>query len=234
MWLIKGKILLFWGGVIFTLAAPLFIGIFYKDTNTTWVAALCGAFVTFMARIDDITEISLGPVKAKMRETIKEAYVTIEELRNVAAISAKAILTDIMAGTFVGGMNLKTRLSLHDQIITSLKEIKASENAIKDAEEMWLKGIRIIYLNIIKASLEGRDKLSKSDIKTSPENLEASRELNKMLCFEKWQTPSPDEIESFIEGKVIMTEKLSEWISDYRHFMGTGLIRRREDFENAF
>ena len=69
-------------------------------------------FVTFMARIDDLTELSLGPVKAKMRETIKEAYATIEELRNVAAISAKAILTDIMAGTFMGGMNLRTCLFL--------------------------------------------------------------------------------------------------------------------------
>ena len=67
----------------------------------------------------------------------------------------------------------------------------------------------------------------------SPEIAEVCREFQKMLNFEKWQAPSPDEIESFIRAKGLMTEKLSEWISDYHHFIETKIIRRRELFENA-
>ena len=38
----KGKSVLFWGGVIYTLASPIIIGLVYKDTSIVWVAALCG------------------------------------------------------------------------------------------------------------------------------------------------------------------------------------------------
>lgn len=227
----KGKIFLFWTGVIFTLIVPILIGLVFKNTSTMWVAAVCGVFITVVARFEDITEVKLGPLQAKMRETIKEANATIEELRRVASISAKAIFTDLMAGGFMGGMKLKTRLDLHDQIISALKEIGASDNAIKDAESMWSKGIGIIYHRAIKDALDRHIKSLQVNPKAPQDIQKAGDQLQKMLQFEEWRAPTPDEMESFIESKGIMTEEILEWISDYRHYIKTGEIKRRNIFE---
>lgn len=101
----KNKAVLFWAGAIFTLVAPLVVGMLSRNPTTLWVVALCGAFVTMLTKIDDLVEISLGPVRAKMRETIREATATIEQLQAVAASIAEVALTDLMASNFMGGTN---------------------------------------------------------------------------------------------------------------------------------
>jgi len=229
---VKGKTILFWFGVIFTVVAPLVIGLYFKDKTTMWVAVVCGAFITLIARVEDIAELSLGPLRAKMRDTIREANATIEQLRNVSTTSAKAILTDLMAGGFMGSMSLRTRLDLHDQIVSALKEIGASETAIKNSKEMWSKGIGIIYHRAIRVALEGRDHPNQINTSATPEVREASEQLQSMVQFDVWQAPSPDEVEEFIRDKGLMTDDLSSWISDYRYFVETGEIKRRELFES--
>src|SRR5437879_1322551 len=87
------KAALFWAGIIFTLLAPVVIGVYFQNSSSAWIAVTCGVFVTLMAKIDDLVEFSLGPLRARMRETISEANATIEQLRKVAATSARATLT---------------------------------------------------------------------------------------------------------------------------------------------
>jgi len=59
----------------------------------------------------------------------------------------------------------------------------------------------------------------------------ASKEFQEMLNFSQWEVPSPDEMESFINEKGFMNDTVRELISDYRHFLETGNIRRRSMFE---
>jgi hypothetical protein len=68
----KGKTYLFWLGAVFTLVALVTIGWLSRNPTTMWIAALSGAFVTLLTRIDDLTEIALGPVKAKMKVTLED------------------------------------------------------------------------------------------------------------------------------------------------------------------
>jgi len=161
----------------------------------------------------------------------KEAASIVEQLRNVAFINAKTILTDIMAANFAGGTTLKTRLELHDQIVDSLKEIGASKDKIRDAEEMWSKGVGVIYHRGIQCALEGRTNPDMINMKASPELRQASKEFYEMVNFEQWEVPSPDEMESFINKKGFMNDAVRELISDYRYFLETGNIRRRSVFE---
>jgi hypothetical protein len=133
---------------------------------------------------------------------------------------------------FLGGIPLKNRLILHDQIISALKDIKASKEALQDANDMWEKGMCMVYFNIIRTAVEGQDKATKMKTTPSPEAIEVSKQLQGMLQFDKWQAPTPDQIQSLIESKGLMNEKLSLWISDYRHFVETGEISRRELLEN--
>lgn len=171
-------------GVIFTLVAPLVIGIGFKDPSTSWVAALCGAFVTFIAKFDVLTELSLGPVKARMKEQIAEATATLEQLRQVATATSQATLTDLMAGGFMWSMSLKKRFELHDNIITSLKKIGASKEQIEQAENEWKKGVSVIYHRAIKNCVELREKPNQINTNAPEPNRNAGQEIQNLVEFE--------------------------------------------------
>lgn len=161
----------------------------------------------------------------------QKAAATVDQLQNIACTTARATLTDLMAANFMGGTTLKARLDLHDQIIDSLREIGIPEDKIKEANKMWSKGIGVIYHRGIRNALEGRTNPDEVNLKASPELRKASDEFQKTQDFEQWQVLSPDEMQSFIEGKGFMNEAVSELIDDYRYFLDTGNIRRRSVFE---
>lgn len=163
----------------------------------------------------------------------KKATETIDQLKFIACTNAKATIADLMAANFgfEDGLNLKTRLELHDRIINSLKQIGVSENDIEAVDSMWQKGVGVIYFRGIRCALEGRTNPNIINKNASPELLRASKEFQKLLNFESWEAPSPDEIQSFIEAKGFMNHKVKELIEDYRYLLRTGDIRRREVFE---
>lgn len=161
----------------------------------------------------------------------KDSASTLNQLRCIACTNAEAALTDSMAAIFMGGIDFKTRLELNDRIIDSLIEIGVSEAKIKDTKKMWSKGIGIIYHKHIRNALEGRTEPNTLNMKASPELRKASKEFQETMNFEQWEVLSPDEMESFIEGKGFMNDTVRELISDYRYFLETGIIRRRSVFE---
>jgi len=230
-------------------------------THKGWVIVVCliavflGMVLLLYDRALDITVKGVGSIKAaaeqvasdanaigELRQRIenqsatvdliaKDATSTVDQLRSIACTTAKATLTDLMAANFMGGTTLKTRLDLHDRIVDSLREIGISEDKIKEADEMWSKGIGIIYHRGIRNALEGRTHPNQVNVKASRELRKASDEFQKMLNFEQWEVPSPDEMESFIEEKGFINETVRDLISDYRYFLETGNIRRRSVFE---
>ena len=170
---------------------------------------------------------------AKVDLFAQKATEAIDQLKFIACTNAKATITDLMAANFgfEDGLNLKARLELHDRIINSLKQIGVSEDDIEAVGSMWHKGVGVIYFRGIGCALEGRTNPNMINTNASPELLRASEEFQKLLNFENWEAPSPDEIESFIKGKGFMNDKVKELIEDYRLFLKTGEIRRREVFE---
>ncbi|ANG65340.1 hypothetical protein A8C75_17670 [Marinobacterium aestuarii] len=224
---------LFWLGIAFTLVAPLLIGIHFDDQSTSWVAALCGAFATFMAKIGDLAELSLGPVKAKMKEQIERAAATIDQLRQVATTTSEATLTDLMAGSFMGGMSLKKRLELHDNIIEALREIGATEAQLALAEKDWKKGISVIYQRAIRDAVEERPEPSKINVNASDEQKKAGKEINDLMNFESWECPSPNQIRSVLRKYQIESASADKWISDYEFFLESNVIRDRKIFEQV-
>jgi hypothetical protein len=220
--------LVFGSGLIFTLVIPVFLQLYYHDSTAAWISLLCGAFVTIMQKFEDIVELSFGPIKARMKETIKEATATIEQLQRIAKSQSKAMLTEMMASSFMGGTKFSNKIDLHDEVISNLKVIGISESEISEIDEMWKRGMNIMYLNTIKVALEGRR--SSTDFKTAvPEEVSrASTELSEMMDFSKWIVPTPDEIEGFISRKGLMNDVVSKKIDDYRTYKKEGRIVNRD------
>lgn len=221
---------LFWFGISFTVIAPVVIGIYFNNPSTSWVAALCGAFVAFMAKLEDIAELSLGPVRAKMKEKIDEATATVESLRNIATVTAEGFLTDLMAGSFMGGINLEKRFELHDKWLETLEDIGASPGQLKAAEANWNKGIGIIYHRAIRKAVEERENPSQLNPDAPENNKRAGREIQDLLDFQRWEAPSPHTIRMVLKAHEVSSPKAEAWIDDFEHFLNTGEIRNKEEF----
>lgn len=223
---------LFWFGVLFTLIAPLIIGLYFGDHSTSWLAALCGAFVSFLAKIGDLAELSLGPLKAKMREKMEEASATIAQLRQIATVTSEATLADLIAGYFLGGMSLKKRLYLHDNIVESLQCIGVSPEQIVYAEKGWKVGISIIYLNAIRHAIEGRDNPHKINPDATEDQKNAVENVSSLIDIDNWSYPSASQVRLIVAKYNIESEDVESWISDFEYFEKNNVIRNRSKFEN--
>lgn len=222
--------ILFWISVVWVLLVPVGISVLLDHTTGSWIAAVCGAFVVFTSKIDDLSELSLGPLKAKLRAKIEEANATIDQLRRVAVTSAEATLTDLMAGSFMGGITVDKRFEIHDKIIDSLIEIGATRAQIDSAKLDWNKGISLIYHRTIKDAVGRRIERSKINPAATDQMRQAEKELQNLLDFDTWSVPEPDKILEVIATHDVGSVEISEWIDDYQNFLRTGEIRRRDEF----
>lgn len=228
---IEGKYM-FWFGVIFTAFAPIVIWTIFENTAIAWIAALCGAFITFMSKINDIAELSAGPVRAKMRETIQDANATIEQVRQIARSISETTLAALMAGNFgfQDGLTLDSRLALHDDLINSLREIGVPDKRILKSDKKWRRGIGVIYHRAIAPLIDGRKVPHQINVDATVEQKQAREGWDELLDFDQWKAPTPDEMSAYLTSAGVLTHEMSEWIDDYRHYLETGEIRRRELF----
>ncbi len=198
-------------GIFIIIAPVMWLGFRGKKTGT-WLIVVAGATVLTFTNIDKIQWFKIAGFEAEMKKVVHEANATIEQLRNIATTSARATITSLMADNFIDGMTLKNQLELHDQLISNLEKIGASKQQIEEADEMWKRGVGVIYYRGIRAKLDRP----------------AAQEFQGLLKFDKWKAPSSGETEKFIESKGLMNQELKDLIDEYKYFESTGTIRRKE------
>lgn len=194
------------------------------------IIVVAGAIAIAFQNIDKIQKFKGAGFEAEMKRAVAEANATVKQLREVAATSSEVVLTDLMAGDFFGGMTLETRLKLHDQAINSLKEIGATKKQIDKADEMWRRGVGIVFHRGIRCAIEGLEDPNYINTNAEKHVLAASKEFEELLKFEEWKVPSPKEMRKFIEEKKVMDEAVDELLKDYEAFVKTGELRRRDVF----
>lgn len=217
----KGKTALFWFAVAFTFAAPVIIGLKFENSTTSWVAALCGGFLVLIARLDDIAELSLGPLKAKMRKTIAQAVATTEQLRDVATASARATLSTLISDHFLGGMKLARRFELHDSVISSLDQIGASEQQKLTADSEWQNGVTVIYHSKIGNAFQ---KVAEKEGKLGAEWNAIAEEWGSLFDEANWKAAEPAKMRSFLKNKDLLGPDVEKWLKDYEEFVKTGVV----------
>jgi hypothetical protein len=215
--------IVFWIGVAFVLVAPTAIAI--MDRPGAWIALLCGSFVTLVAKLDSLAELSMGPLRAKMRETIAEAAATIDQLRDVATSITSAFLTQLIAGSFMGGMSQRGRFQMHDDLLDQLRSLGVSNERLEQADKGWRLGVGVIYHSIIETKIM-RDATPSNSIRQNA----IAQALAKLLDFPNLQASTPEAYERLAREHDLLTPNVQPWIDDYRHFVRTNEIRRLEKF----
>ncbi len=218
-------------GCILTVGLSVMFGLMGKPKEMALTILVCSIALCFI-NIDKINKFKAGSFEAEMKATVDEANATIKQLREVASTFAEATLTNLMASTFVGGMTMKQRLLLHDQLIVNLKDIGASDKQIARADKMWEHGIGVIFNRMIENAIEGRDNPNIVNIKDRDKALNASREFHKLLKFDEWKAPTSAQAREFIVDKGVMNTQVDELLKDYQEFENTGGFRRIEVFVN--
>jgi hypothetical protein len=187
-------------------------------TTAAFAILIAGVVAVLVGRLHHVEELTLGPLKARLRKSIDEANATIQQLRSLALALGEASLTDLMAGNFFEGMSLRRRFATHDVIKRSLLDLGLSVGDIQKASANWNKGIAVTYHRAIRAALP------------KELNVRIRDEFNGMLKFEEWQAPSPDALDAFLRQHGLVTDEVTAWIDDYRHFERTKEIRRLDEF----
>ena len=129
----------------------------------------------------------------------------------------------------MGSMQLEMRLDLYDQLVAELRELGLESEQIAEATDLATKAVNLIYFRIIRIAFEQR-KAPHSMQGVPPALQLIGEKFEKLHDFAKWEAPSPDMVQTFVEENGIATADVIDWISDYRHFMATGEIRRRNLF----
>lgn len=220
--------LLFWFGIV--VVVPLVIGIRLENTTMAWMAFVVGAFITFISRLDQMTELSFGPLRARMREKIEEADETLERLRETAATMSKASLGHMMASSFWAGLSLAQRFKLHDEVISNLRTLGASETQVEEADKIWKGGIPVIYTRAIGNALRGA-KSSEDRISPTDEQQALAVKIDEMSDLDdNWRVATSEEIRRLLEDAGELTTPVKKWVDDYHHFEETGEIRDLDQF----
>ena len=224
----NGKLITIIGSLL-ALCLTVMFGVMGKPTEMG-IIVVAGAIALAFLNIDKIQKFKGAGFEAEMKRAVEEANATIEQLREVAATSSEVILTDLMGGNFMSGTTLEKRLDLHDQLIGNLKDIGASKKQIENADEMWKRGIGIIFHRGIRSALEDREHPNRINTKAEKHVLEASKEFQDLLKFEEWKVQSSDEFREFINRKDVMNPEVDELLKDYSKFVESGKFRRRDVF----
>ena len=161
--------------ITFAIAAPIMVGGGWLTTQAGIFLLASALFLVLVSRIDTIAEMSVGPMRARMRDTISEAESILSHLRSITRIMAKMSIAKFMMGNFwLGNVPLRQQFSIHDELILQMKKLGLSDDEIEDADATWKAGIKMMYVNIITNALQSVDEQGRVP-SGQPENVRTLR-----------------------------------------------------------
>lgn len=224
------KNFLFWVGVVIAVFAPVPLAVFLDSAKFGVLCFVSGTLSVLFSRIDMLEELSVGPLKAKLREAISEAHATVEQLRTLGAELSNMTLSLLIATEFMGGMDVKAKFELHRKIIECLTALGASKEQIQGAQGNWVKGVSIMYYRLIRQGVEGRTSVSQINLDAGDDELAASKEIHDKANIDAWEVPSPTEMREILIKHSISKAEVTAWIDDFESFLSTLSIPRIDLF----
>ena len=209
--------IVFWISFFFLLGASALFGYFDK-LGAMSLSVVAGAIGMAFANLDKFSKIKGAGFEAELRKAVVEAYATTSSVKYLSAELAGSILGVIAGEGRWGGMGLKRKLQLREEIDTALVKIGLNEKEIAESHKLfdqyllWDHGRAII------------DLMQKSD--TADNKLRES--LNKLTDYKYLSVASPVEFENIRKQSKMKNPEIVEKISDLEYFMANKKLRRPE------
>ena len=210
----------FWLSVVAILIiAPAFI--YYGHESTGWAVILTGVITMLATRFDEISEISVGPLTAKLKAKIQEADAILAKLRSLSLVNGRILISLLVKSGRWQPFTDDEKDEMIAAIGKLLRDQGVAENEILAAEDVIHKVVRLDYSHFVLSN-------------KIPNGLsqEFIAEWTELLHKDFDNTPSPEEIESFLKKANILTPLRQEILEDYKYYVIHKKHRRPEKWAN--
>jgi hypothetical protein len=165
---------------------------------------------TLVFRLSDVLELSFGPLRARMRETLQETDEALERVRSLAQLSATGILNAVISTGRFGGGNDTWKVDLRDRIRSELAKLGVSDDEVRKSEALWNDLVAFDFVGII---LGGSQAPSKTEVWPQWKTLRARRPASP-----------PSTLRDFLNEHGWMDEDRAAWIAAYERFLKDGSL----------
>ena len=218
------QIILFTVGILYVAAAP---GLFFVIGNAKEPAVfllISGVLLAVLSRFEDVSELGLFGLKAKIERALNDAYATLEQVKEFAKIFAVSSLSNMARSGWWGGIPEEQTREMLRSTQETLRKLGCSEEEIteisKDFHDCQLCDYRQTILG------GGGSQIPKSD------DQECQREWHALRERPESPPVHPDELKAFFEKHNFMTDELRKRLDGYAHYYKHHEFQDFEDFKN--
>jgi len=216
--------ILFALGIIYVAATP---ALFYFVQNAKEPAIfllISGILLAILSRFDDVSELGLFGLKAKIELALNDAYATLEQVKAFAKISATASLSNTARSGWWGGIPDDRTQEIFKSTQETLKNIGCSSEEIYTISSDFHDCLLCEY----------RQTLLGGGISRIPET-------NSNDCQKEWEalrgrevSPPvlPEELENFFKKYNFATEENQKRVAGYAYYYKHKEFDNYEDYKN--
>lgn len=209
-----------WGGAAFAAAV-------YGNFELSGILIICGMLSVVFSRVEEVSELSVGSLKLKLKDALIEAHATVEQLRNLAVDMTKTTLALMAPGTT---FSIRRRFDYHRDAIDHLKALGVNDVDIALAEEEWKKAVTLIYIRIFYFVV-GVNKPGHMPNAEAPLNRRlASDEIGLLTDYEQSKCPSPDAIKIVLNKHGVDDPQVLKWVGYYEEYLKSGKVSELDEF----
>ncbi len=202
----------------YTVLAPTIAVICGNNTGATILGAV-GAATLLLTRLSDIQKFALFGLKAELRDAVREANATIDQLRDLALSLAEPNLNYMaMHNVMLMRLTSRTQYENKEKIVTALRKLKIPESKIQEASSLW------VTITLRKMSYTMLHRL---------QELKIDAKFNDEVRLTDGQPSPAATLKAFFATNGINDPKLLQLLSDYDHLARTGELRRPEVIDDG-
>jgi hypothetical protein len=202
--------------IVALVIVPILFGIFRRPKEMS-IAAGAIIVALFFANLDRFSRFKGAGIEAELRTAVHEAYVAIEQLKDLG-LSLSSPIVDEMSVGLLQYYHVNYKLERVVKIKEALKKLGASEKEIEDACSSIYRRVTHDHMKRVL------DCLLRSN--TGKES------LIKGLSDDETYNWDKSKLEKFIkDNELKKSEETEEWIRDLDYFLKNGKVRREEQWQ---
>ena len=211
-------------GILYVVATPLLLN-FSKITQGMAIFMLIsGVLLALFSRFEDLKELRLFGLIAKIERALNDAYATLEQVKEFAKISAGSSLSNTARAGWLGGMSDQQTREILTSTQETLKRLGCDDHEIKDVCKDFHDCQLTEYRQVLLGG--GSSRIPES------QDRECRREWDALR--ERAVSPPipPDELRTFFEKHNFMDEERRKRLEGYAYYYEHHEFQDFEDFKN--
>lgn len=210
-----GKKIVF-GLALFAAAIGPVLLILLGKSEAGWMTLISAIIVMLGTRFDAIEEISLGPLRAKLRKQVEEAEQVITAIRALATQVASTTLSLVKRSGRLGGYDDEEEEAIRIEVHDLLKQLGVGESEVNDTLNEWHRFTELDYSLFTLGGTQVPKDLPQ----------EHQPRWKELRSGGVKKIPLPEELKEFFEQAGMLTSEREELIKDYEFYLKNRKHRR--------